>query len=124
MNTMSNTSNILPTMEDMSPDERDECLGMQVDTEERGRARIVDCEPVGGYAELRDQQGRTFYAPHSTITPMARQHGTEIDPGKHVEKMKDRHRAATATKSVSIIERLDAKLTATNNTDVEGPQMQ
>lgn len=59
----------LPTMEDMAPHERDECLGMQADTEARGRARIVACEPVGGHAELRDQQGRTFYAPHAAVTP-------------------------------------------------------
>lgn len=47
-----------------------------------------------------------------------------IDPGEHVERMKDRHRAATATKGMSIIERLEARLATANGADIEGPQMQ
>ena len=59
----------LPTLADMTPEERAECQGMQADTKKRGRAIITDHDWRDGHADLIDRQGKSFRAAHDTITP-------------------------------------------------------
>ncbi len=60
----------LPTLSDMTPEERAECRWMQCDVEDyEGRAVILLPNATGGRAILTDRGGSVIYEDHDCITP-------------------------------------------------------
>ena len=59
----------LPTLADMTPEERGACQWMQADTELWGRVVIVLHNAGGGRAVTLNREGHMAYEDHGTITP-------------------------------------------------------
>ena len=59
----------LPTLADMTPEERRACKRMQADTERWGRAVIIRPDAGGGRAALLDGWGDVMNRDHGQVTP-------------------------------------------------------